>query len=260
VAPIVHATVDGAAPEAPVEQVAPIVHATVDGAAPETSAEVAHFEHAAAGPMQAVAVEEVEVAEQFIKEIKDGFAIYSNDVRIVKPVPGESILYQTFRDLFGADASNLAKSHIILVEYKNTGSDETNALEMVKERLQTLDILYDATVVCGCVSVLIFKSNYMAIRQQLNIHDLTPPLVYRLINPKSIGSQAARQKQLDAFVARSKLPSERVCTMHLKNGVNPKPGFLSVFKEFLDENAHAIQAMSASDRAGVRRMAADMFA
>jgi hypothetical protein len=160
------------------------------------------------------------VAEQFIKEIKDGFAIYSNDVRIVKPVPGESILYQTFRDLFGADASNLAKSHIILVEYKNTGSDETNALEMVKERLQTLDILYDATVVCGCVSVLIFKSNYMAIRQQLNIHDLTPPLVYRLINPKSIGSQAARQKQLDAFVARSKLPSERVCTMHVKNAAN----------------------------------------
>jgi len=193
-------------------------------------------------------------SQECIKNLNDGFGIHKTELRMTKPSPNGTVAYQVFRDLFSPDASDLTKSHFILVEYTAADAEAVSTLERVNTHMRTLDVLFDVTATSGCISSFIYKQMYSKLRGLLEIGGMKPAAVYRLTNPKGGGVVAAKQKQLDVFLCRERLATERFGNMCIKKLVEAQPGFLSVFKEFLDENAHAIHAMGASDRAVARRM------
>lgn len=169
-------------------------------------------------------------------------------------MPNGTVAYQVFRDLFSPDASDLTKSHFILVEYTAADAEAVSILERVNAHMRTLDVLFDATAAPGCISSFIYKQNYFKLRGQLEIGGMKPAAVYRLTNPRGGGAVAAKQKQLDAFLCRGRLATERFGTMCIKKLADEQSQFVESLQRFLDANAGAIRLMSESERAVVRRM------
>jgi hypothetical protein len=177
--------------------------------------------HGSRGAVVPALVDVVEDAGQCIHELNGGLGIYKVGTRTVKPALGDGTgTYEAFRRLFAPDATDLVKSKIILIEYSTTDLEADDILAKVTAHVETFGVPFDVTLAPGCVSAFLFKDNYTKLRTHLQLGDLRPSAVLRLVNPGGTGAKAARQKQLDAFVARDALPTERVASMCVKGAAD----------------------------------------
>jgi hypothetical protein len=180
----------------------------------------------------------VEDAGQCIQELNDGLGIYKVNTRTAKPALGDGAgTYEAFRRLFAPDATNLVKSKIILVEYDASDSEADDVLQKVSALVQTLGVLFDITVAPGCVSAFLFKDDYTKLRHRLQLGALQPSAVLRLVNPGGAGAKAAKQKQLDAYLARDGLSTERTVNMMVRSGSSDLEGTHWTWEQALEYTA-----------------------
>jgi len=174
-------------------------------------------------PYQVAPVVHAVVSGECVLDLNGELSIYEARVHKTHPAPGSATTYAAFRVLFALDSSDLAKSRFMNIEYDTAGKSDSQVgacLEQVKSHYQNLDILFDIIVAAECISAFVYKGSYVKMRHRLVIQELAPPTVYRLINPKGGGCRAAKQRQLDAFLARDSLPGEHFRNMHVKNAAN----------------------------------------
>jgi hypothetical protein len=161
----------------------------------------------------------VEDAGQCIRELNDGFGIYKVGMRVTPAARDDVTDYHSFRALFHPDASDLVKSHFLLVEFGTSGnppSETKSLLNRITAHFETLGVLFSTAVVSGCIAAFVYKDNFMKLRSRLSLGDVNPSAVLRLIMSKGTGVKVAKQKQLDAFVTWGGLPAERVENMCIR--------------------------------------------
>jgi len=138
----------------------------------------------------------------------DGYSIYKVPLATRGTTSQQTTTYTAFRSLFINDITNLAKAHMILVEFKFAAASEADEI-MTKatKQYESLDVLFDlAATGPDCISVFIYKANYARLRQHLDLGTHAVSAVLRLQNPKGAGSLAAQRRQLDSFLQRQSLP------------------------------------------------------
>ena len=125
----------------------------------------------------------MEDAGHCIRELNDGLGIYKVTMRVTPAATDDVTSYSSFLALFNLDASDLVKSHFLLVEFGTSGkspSDVTSLLDRVKAHFQTLGLLFSIAAVSGCIAAFIYKDNFMKIRSRLSVGGANPDAVLRL--------------------------------------------------------------------------------
>ena len=148
----------------------------------------------------------------------DGHYLFEFPVAMLSPTAVPPGTYDAFRALFVADASELVKTHFILVEYPvPTGSDEAALLGVAKRCFDNLGLWFDLAFVPGHLTAFLYKRGFAKTRHRLALDSLQPSAILRLAMPHRAGGYAAKRVQTDAFLARDRLPFNRCANMGLRS-------------------------------------------
>ena len=110
-----------------------------------------------------------------LRDLADGYGLYSIAPTARKPKHGDTVSLDAFRSLFVDDATNLKKSHFVLLEY--SASDDAGCAELLnqaKETFEQLGLCFDIASVGSRLSVFLYKSSYAAVRGRLSLNGLEP--------------------------------------------------------------------------------------
>ena len=151
-----------------------------------------------------------------IRELVDDYYLTEFPTTIASPTAAPPCTYGAFRALFAVDASELVKTHFILVEYPvPTGSDEAALLEVAKRSFEKLGLRFDLAFVPGHLTAFLYKPGFAKLRNRLALDSLQPSAILRLAMPRRAGGYAAKRVQTDAFLARQRLTFNRCANMGL---------------------------------------------
>ena len=151
-----------------------------------------------------------------IRELVDDYYLTEFPTTLALPTAVPPCTYDAFRALFTVDASELVKTHFILVEYPvPTGSDEAALLEVAKRTFAKLGLRFDLAFVPGHLTAFLYKPGFAKVRNRLALDSLQPSAILRLTMPRRAGGYAAKRVQTDAFLARQRLPFNRCANIGL---------------------------------------------
>jgi hypothetical protein len=152
----------------------------------------------------------------YIRELVDDYCLVAFPTPVAVPPAVPPCTYDAFRARFVVDASELAKTHFILVEYPvPTGSDEAALLEVARQCFEKLGLRFDLAFVPGHLTAFLYKSGFAKLRNRLALNSLQPSAILRLSMPPRAGGYAAKRVQTDALLDRQRLPFTRCASMGL---------------------------------------------
>ena len=152
----------------------------------------------------------------YIRDLVDDYCLVAFPTPVAVPPAVPPCTYDAFRALFVVDASELVKTHFILLEYPvPTGSDEAALLEVARQCFEKLGLRFDLAFVPGHLTAFLYKSGFAKLRNRLALNSLQPSAILRLSMPIRAGGYAAKRAQTDAFLARQRLPFTRCASMGL---------------------------------------------
>ena len=146
----------------------------------------------------------------------DGYYLLELQTTTVQPATVSVCTYDAFRAMFVADASELVKTHFLLVEYPvPTSSDQAALLEVAKQSFATLGLRFDLAFVQDHLTAFLYKPGFAKLRNRLALDSLQPSAILKLAMPRRAGGHAAKRVQTDAFLARQRLPFSRFVNIGL---------------------------------------------